>query len=350
MKGITSRSPRPRFLDRLRTGVAVDIGTAWTRMHSPATGLVQEPTIQAITRTGQVAAWGSASLVRLTRDGSSVTLERPVQAGVVANYAAFQFILRELLEQARSGRGFLRPRILIGLSPVTTKVEMAALQEACRQAAGPEIRLVLSTRAAAAGSGMPIHEVSGRMVVEAGAGCCSATVFSGGREVTTRSARVGSQAIDMALEDYLRREHQIWIGSESIRVAKERYGTTREPGAEECFGLRGMDLLTNLPRTVQVERHMLRATALPTVGRVLQLVEATMAATPPELAGDLLQNGIVLTGGMARLDGLAEDLSSFTGCPVSVPEEPELATLRGLSCLAADADACATLPGEVVRA
>jgi rod shape-determining protein MreB len=336
----------PRILDRLRAGIAIDIGTVWTRMRSPSTGELAEPTLHAVNDiTGEVLAWGRAAVAQLTRSGSAVTLERPVQAGVVADFAAFHFILGELLGRAGHRRGLLRPVVAVSTAPVMTTVELAALRDACRRAAGADVRFVLATRAAAIGSDMAIDVGTGRMVVQAGAGATCATVFSSGYEVITRCARFGAQSIDSAVEEYLRREHQIWVGAESIRVAKERYATIRASGSEESFTLRGMDLATNLPRSVAVPRSVLREAALPVVQRLLDLVGETLAGTPPELAGDLLENGIVLTGGLARLDGLAEAVAAFTGCPVRVAEAPELATLRGLSRLT---DAVAT--GSLVPA
>lgn len=323
------------ILDRLRAGIAIDIGTTWTRMHATTCGEFAEPTLVAVNEiTGDVIEWGLGAVDRLTRQGSAVTLERPVQAGVVADFTAFQFIIGNLMGRAGHRRGLLRPRVLISVAPVMTTVEMTALRNACRRAAGADVRQVSATRAAAIGSDMAIDVMRGRMVVQAGAGATSATVFSGGYEVITRCTRFGAQSIDSAVDEYLRREHQIAVGAELIRTAKERYGTIRPVGADERFTLRGMDLATNLPRTVAVERSVLREAALPVVQRLLEVVAETLAGTPPELAGDLLGNGIVLTGGLARLDGLAEEVGAITGCPVAVAEEPELATLRGLTRLA----------------
>lgn len=328
-----------KTLERYRPTVAIDVGTTWTRMLSARTGLVQEPSLLAVDRaSGEVVAWGRAAVERLRRDGAAVRVLRPTADGMVSDYAGFTLTIKTLL--GRVGGGGLRPRVLIARSPGMTAVELTALQGACREAGAERAQLLPSPLAAALGAGLPIEAVAGHMVVEAGAGACTAAVFSQGGAVVVRTARFGSGAIDSALDEYLRREYGFRAGAESIRLAKERHALAEPPVLPEVlppitamFDLRGMDQATALPRTVSLERRIFRACAWAAVTRLCDLVGQTLAETPPELAGDLLENGIALTGGLARLEGLATELSRFTGCAVHVPAEPELATVQGLSLL-----------------
>jgi rod shape-determining protein MreB len=335
-----------KWLDRLRGTVLVDIGTARTRLCSEATGMLDEPTVVATDRaTGQPTAWGHGAIAALRSKGADAALLHPVSQGIVADFHGYRFILESLVRRAcgkRRKRGWLRPLIFIAVPAVLSKVDRAVLADACRQVGAPDCRFVEASTAAAVGVGLPIQAVGGQMVVEAGAGRCTATVFSWMRPVVGRTEGIGGKVIDASLDVLLREAHQMAVGAEALRVVRERYCSLLAAEGERA-AVRGMDMATNLPRTVHLERDSLREAAWPTVRRLCDLAAATLAETPPELAGDLLVNGIGLAGGLANLEGLAAELERFTGCPVHRPDAPEWAVIRGLGTISTNPERCASL-------
>lgn len=334
MKRLGSRNVWGRMFDSFRAGVAIDLGTASIRMMTTGGFQLAEPSCHAINRsTGGVVGWGEAAVRLLERDGAAIQIGRPVESGAMADYTASTAILKDLLARAAARRGgkVMGMRMAIAIPPQLTRVERTATLDACRQAGAGQMLAVQSVVAAAAGAEIPLHEVAGHMVVEAGAGRCSAAVFSRYQPVALRSERFGSETIDVALGDLLRNQHQIWVGSQTVRRAKDQYASIAALEEGTLIGLRGMDMLTNLPRSVEVDRTVLREIAWPVVRRLCGLTAGALSELPPELAGDVLLNGITLTGGMARLQGLPEELQRFTGCPVRVAHEPELAVVRGMN-------------------
>lgn len=324
--------------DRFRQVVGVDMGTAYTRI-CRRNEAQEEPTLIALHKpTNRVLGWGDVAMEMQGRETQDVELLRPVQGGVMAHFDASAYLLRSMVRRSRRNQSesWLRPKLLLAVPPDLTPIEEQACLSVCLEAGAAGVRLIASTTAAAIGAGLDIGEPPGQMVIELGAARVSAAVFSRSGVVVCRSYRMGGEQVDASIADYFRRTYQIWIGQQTARLLKEEQATLGDRFDDREVEVRGMDLFTGLPKRVTVQRSELREVLCPFVHDLCQLIQQVLERTPPELLGDLMERGLVLTGGLARLNGLPDTLANFTGCPVTVPELPHLATTRGICAVLGD--------------
>jgi rod shape-determining protein MreB len=304
--------------------MAVDLGTANTLVYVRGRGiLLDEPSVVALNdTTGEVLAVGHEAKRMLGRTPDNITALRPMKDGVIADFEATEQMLRFFIQQVHRRRYLAKPRMVICVPSGITAVEQRAVKEAGYQAGARRVYIIEEPMAAAIGAALPVHEATGNMVVDVGGGTTEVAVISLGGIVTSLSVRSAGDDIDQAIIAWMKKEHSLMLGDRTAEEIKMTLGTafplTKEPEAE----VRGRDMVTGLPKTVVVSSAEIRHAIEEPVHDIIDAVRTTLDQTPPELAGDIMDRGVVLTGGSALLRGLDERLRHETGMPVHVAEEP----------------------------
>lgn len=303
--------------------MAIDLGTANTVVYVRGRGIVlSEPSVVAIDeRTGEVHAVGSEAQLMIGRTPASISADRPLRHGVIADFEVTEAMLRRFMEKVLSSR-FSRPRLVMCAPSGVTEVERRAVEEASLSAGAREVHLIEESLAAAIGAGLPIAEPVGRMVVDIGGGTSEVAVISLGGLVVSRSLRVGGYDLDEAITNHIRNEHRMAIGSQSAEAIKLAVAAATKQPEELVTEVRGRDLMSGLPREVQLTGEDISAAIAGPLADILAAVHATLEETPPELAADITKEGILLAGGGALLRGLDDRLEAETGMPVRVADAP----------------------------
>jgi rod shape-determining protein MreB len=303
--------------------MAIDLGTANTVVYVRGRGIVlSEPSVVAIDeRTGEVHAVGSEAQMMIGRTPASISADRPLRHGVIADFEVTEAMLRRFMEKVLSSR-FSRPRLVMCAPSGVTEVERRAVEEASLSAGAREVHLIEESLAAAIGAGLPIAEPVGRMVVDIGGGTSEVAVISLGGLVVSRSLRVGGYDLDEAITNHIRNEHRMAIGSQSAETIKLAIAAASPQQEELVSEVRGRDLTSGLPREVRLTGDEVRGAIAGPLADILAAVHATLEETPPELAADITKEGILLAGGGALLRGLDERLETETGMPVRIADAP----------------------------
>jgi rod shape-determining protein MreB len=311
--------------------MAVDLGTANTLVYVRSKGvLLDEPSVVALNAsTGELLAVGHEAKRMIGRTPEHITAIRPLKDGVIADFDATEQMLRFFIQQVHRRRYFAKPRMVICVPSGITPVEQRAVKEAGYQAGARRVYIIEEPMAAAIGAGLPVHEATGNMVVDVGGGTTEVAVISLGGVVTSLSIRTAGDDLDLAITAWMKKEHALLLGERTAEEVKLTVGTafpsTNEPEAE----IRGRDLISGLPRTVVVSSADVRQAMEEPLHAIVDAVRSTLDQTPPELAGDIMDRGIVLTGGGALLRGLDERLRHETGMPVHVAEDPLVSVAMG---------------------
>jgi len=315
--------------------MAVDLGTANTLVYVRGRGIVlNEPSVVAIDKTtGAVLAVGLEAKRMIGRTPGNIVAIRPLKDGVIADFDTTERMLRYFIQQVHKRRFLARPRVIVGVPSGITGVEQRAVEEAAEQAGARSAHLIEEPMAAAIGSDLPIHEPSGNMVVDIGGGTTEVAVISLGGIVAAESIRVGGDELDEAIIAYMKREHNLMLGERTSEELKIEIGSAYPLNQEEQAEVRGRDLVTGLPKTLVISSQEIRAAIEEPVASIIEAVKTTLDKTPPELSSDIMDRGIVLTGGGALLRGLDERLRQETGMPVHIAEQP-------LNCVAIGAGRC----------
>ncbi len=304
--------------------MAVDLGTANTLVYVRGRGiLLDEPSVVALNdTTGEVLAVGHEAKRMLGRTPDNITALRPMKDGVIADFEATEQMLRFFIQQVHRRRYLAKPRMVICVPSGITAVEQRAVKEAGYQAGARRVYIIEEPMAAAIGAGLPVHQAAGNMVVDVGGGTTEVAVISLGGVVTSLSIRTAGDDLDAAIVTWMKKEHGLLLGDRTAEEVKMTLGsafpTHEEPEAE----IRGRDLVSGLPRSVRVRAAEVRKALEEPVHSIIDAVRSTLDQTPPELAGDIMDRGIVLTGGGALLRGLDERLRHDTGMPVHIAEDP----------------------------
>ena len=315
--------------------MAVDLGTANTLVYVRGRGIVlNEPSVVAInSNSGGILAVGSEAKRMIGRTPGSIVAIRPLKDGVIADFDTTERMLRYFIKKVHRRRHLAKPRLIVCVPSGITGVEQRAVKDAGYAAGARKVFIIEEPMAAAIGAGLPVHEPTGNMVVDIGGGTSEVAVISLGGIVTSLSVRVGGDALDTSIIQYVKKEYSLMLGertAEEIKVAVgSAFPTPDEPHAE----IRGRDLVTGLPRTIVVSAEEIRRAMDEPVNAIVDAVKATLDRTPPELSGDIMDRGIVLTGGGALLQGLDERLRHETGMPIIVAE-------RTLECVALGSGKC----------
>jgi rod shape-determining protein MreB len=322
----------PSPFGRSTADLALDLGTTASRaLARGRVDVVEIPTVVAVqrsTRGRQVVATGEAARKMLGKTPAGTEVIRPVRAGAIIDFEASEAIFRVLIEAAAS-RGLFRPRLLVAVPSDLPEAERRAVQECARAAGGRDVTLVSSAMAAAIGTGLPVREPSGNMVIDLGGGRTTVAVVSLGGIVVERSIPVGGDAVDAAIGEWLRVEHGLGVGERTCEAVKELIGSAAPIDPPLTTRIRGRDLATGLPREVDLDSTALAGAIAGPVGRMRDVALAVLAETPPELAADVLERGIVVCGGGARLRNFDHLLREATGLPVLQSDEPLFGVIRG---------------------
>ncbi len=308
------------------TDIGVDLGTASVVVFVKNKGIVlNEPSVVAIDKkSGQIFSVGEAARRMLGRTPGNIIALRPLKEGVIADYDSTERMLRYFIEKACGRRFFFKPRVMVCIPSGITGVEERAVKEAAMQAGARQAYLIEEPMAAALGAGLEIAEANGTMVIDVGGGTTDIAVLSLGGVVCSRSLRVGGDKLDEAIVRYIRREFNLMIGDRSAEELKINAGTAfpHSQRIEKLMDIRGRDLVTGLPKTVTISgKQVLQAIKEP-IEAILAGTKEVLEETPPELASDIINKGIVLTGGGSLLHGFDDLLREETGLPIHVAEDP----------------------------
>ena len=311
--------------------MGIDLGTANTLVYVKGRGIViDEPSVVAVDRDRkEPLAVGSEAKNMLGRTPGNIIAIRPLKDGVIADFDITQTMLKYFINKAYSRRGPFRPRVVVGIPSGVTGVERRAVQDAALQAGAREAYVIEEPMAAAIGAGLPVEEPTGSMVVDIGGGTTEVAIISLGGLVTAKSIRVAGDELDEAIVQYVKRTYNMLIGERTGEEVKMTIGSAYSSGKEETMEIRGRDLVTGLPRTLRVTSEEIRKAIQEPVSSILEAIKITLENTPPELAADIMDRGIVMTGGGALLKGLDTLISKETGMPVHVADEPLLCVVKG---------------------
>lgn len=305
--------------------IGIDLGTANCLVHLKGKGIVLcEPSVVAIQRdTGQVLAVGEEAKKMIGRTPGNIVAIRPMKGGVIADFDVTQSMLKYLINKAIQTKSILaKPRVVICVPSGVTTVEERAVKEAAIQAGAREAYLVEEPMAAAIGAGLPVHEPTGNMVVDIGGGTTDVAIISLGGIVTSRSIRIGGDEMDDAIMQYIKRTYNLMIGDRTAEEIKINIGSAYLEDPNETYDVRGRDLVTGLPKNITVNAEEIQSALQDPITSILETIKVCLERTPPELAADIMDRGIVLIGGGASLRGLDTLVAMETGMPVHVAEDP----------------------------
>ena len=311
--------------------IGIDLGTSNILVTLKGRGVIlKEPAVVATDiKTGKILATGFEAKEMLGRTPENIRAVRPMSDGVIADYTATRLLLRNILKKVNQKYNSRRPRAVVGVPYGITEVEERAVEESTIFAGAREVYLVEEPMAAAIGAGLHVEEPSGSMVVDLGAGTTEVAVISLGGIVVSNSIRIAGDELDEDIINYIKREHNLSIGYTTAEEIKIEIGCAMPLMTEESMEIRGRDLNTGLPRNITITSTQIMGALKESVGRIVEAVKMTLEKTPPELAADLVEKGIVLTGGGALLKNLDKLLIKETNMPVFVAEDPLECVVRG---------------------
>lgn len=307
----------------LSRDMGIDLGTANTLVHVKGRGIVlREPSVVAIQRdNGEVLAVGEEAKQMIGRTPGNIIAVRPLKDGVIADFDVTQAMLKYFIGKAMDSKSFVRPRVVVGVPSGVTEVEKRAVIDASIQAGAREAYLIEEPMAAAIGAGLPVHEPTGSMVVDIGGGTTEIAVISLGGIVTSRSIRIGGDEMDASIVQYIKRTYNLMIGERTAEEIKITIGSAIVPPGNATMDIRGRDLVSGLPKTLNIKASEIKEALSEPVQKIIDAVKGTLEKTPPELAADVMDHGIMMTGGGALLRDLDRLLSKETGMPVLIAED-----------------------------
>lgn len=293
--------------------IGIDLGTANTLVYVKGKGIVvREPSVVAIDKyEGKVLAVGNAANEMIGRTPENIVAVRPMKDGVIADFDITQAMIRAFIKEADVSNVF-KPRVVVCIPSGITEVERRAVEEAVIQAGAKAVALIEEPMAAAMGAGLPVNDATGNMVVDIGGGTTEVAVISLGGIVSSRSIRIAGNALDSAIINYLKKENQINIGDKMAEDIKVAIASAYEDDEEGVYEVRGRDVATGLPKTAQIKESEIRAAISENVDEMIEAIKLTLENTPPELAADVMERGIVLTGGGALIKGLDKLITETT--------------------------------------
>ncbi|MBQ7453506.1 MAG: rod shape-determining protein [Selenomonadaceae bacterium] len=312
------------FFGGLSHDMGIDLGTANTLGHVKGRGIVlREPSVVAIkSDTGEVLAVGEEAKQMIGRTPGNIVAIRPLKDGVIADFDVTQAMLRYFIRKAMNSKSFVRPRVVVGVPSGVTEVEKRAVIDAATQAGAREAYLIEEPMAAAIGAGLPVEEATGNMVVDIGGGTTEIAVISLGGIVTSRSIRIGGDEMDSSIIQYIKRMYNLMVGERTAEEIKIKLGTAIvTPDHDRSMQIRGRDLVTGLPKNIEIKSSEVRDALNDPIFKIVDAVRSTLEKTPPELAADIMDHGIMMTGGGALLANLDKLISKETNMPVIVADD-----------------------------
>ncbi len=304
--------------------MAVDLGTANTLVYVRGRGIVlNEPSVVALnTNNGQIVAVGAEAKRMIGRTPGNIVAIRPLKDGVIADFDVTERMLRYFIQKVHRRSHMAKPRLVVAVPSGITGVEQSAVKEAGHQAGARRVYIIEEPMAAAIGAGLPIHEPTGNMVVDIGGGTTEVAVISLGGIVTSQSIRIGGDELDQAIITFGKKEYSLMLGERTAEEIKMALGSAYPSEDEPHAEIRGRDLVSGLPKTVVISAAEVRKAIEEPVNLIVDAVKNTLDKCPPELAGDVMDRGIALTGGGAMLRGLDSRIREETGMPVQVADNP----------------------------
>lgn len=327
------------FLQRLfglmSSDMAIDLGTANTLVYVKGRGIVlNEPSVVAMVSDQGITtpyAFGNEAKLMLGRTPAKIDAKRPLKDGVIADFRVAEEMIKHFIHRVHNRRSFTGPLILICVPSGSTPVERRAIQQAAENAGAREVFLIEEPMAAAIGAGLPVTEPTGSMVVDIGGGTTEVAVMSLGGVVYARSVRVGGDKMDEAIISYIRRYHNLLIGEATAEKIKKEIGAACAPesGEGKLIEIKGRDLMNGVPKELTLSEYQIAESLVEPVSQIVEAVKVALECTPPELSSDIVDKGIVLTGGGAMLRNLDLVLSNATGLPVFTADDPLTCVARG---------------------
>jgi rod shape-determining protein MreB and related proteins len=311
---------------RLSRDIGIDLGTANTLVYLVGKGIVvQEPSVVAIDQNTRIPlAVGEEAKRMMGRTPGAVTTIRPLRDGVIADFEATEMMLKHFIRKVNGGRNLVTPRVVVGIPSGVTGVERRAVMDAATQAGAREVYLIDEPMAAAIGAGMPVSEPTGSMIVDIGGGTTEVAVLSLSGSVISESVRVAGDELTDSISQYMKKVHNLVIGERTAEDIKIRIGSAypTSDNDDASMEVRGLHLLSGLPRTVMIKGPEIRESMNEPLSVIVDAVKRTLEKIPPELAGDIVDRGIVLAGGGAMLSGLDKLISHETGIILHIAENP----------------------------
>lgn len=320
-----------RLLGIFSNDLAIDLGTANTLVFMKGHGIVlREPSVVAIHQDSkEVLAVGAEAKRMLGRTPGNIVATRPLKDGVISNFEITEAMLKYFIIKVHNRKTLVRPRIIVSVPSGITQVEKRAVKESAELAGAREVYLVEQPMAAAIGVGLPIQEPSGNMIVDIGGGTTDIAVISLSGIVYSKSVRLGGDTMDEGIISYIKRKYNLLIGERTGEEIKNTLGSAYRMNENKTMQIKGRDLITGIPKTIQISEEEIRESLAEPINVILEAVKTTLERTPPELAADIIDKGIILAGGVALLRGLDVLLREETGLPTTVADDPLSAVVLG---------------------
>lgn len=320
--------------------LAIDLGTANTLVALRGKGVIlREPSVVSLHQeTHRVLSIGAEAKRMLGRVPGNIEVIRPLRGGVIADFECTMAMLRYFITKAHNRKRLVRPRIIIGIPSGITQVEKRAVRESGELAGARAVYLIEEPMAAAIGAGLPVTEPVGNMILDIGGGTTEVAVISLAGIVYSRSVRVAGDTIDDAIVNYMKRKYNLFIGERTGEEIKMQLGTLMPQDPPRTAPVTGRDLITGLPKTVQINESEIYDAILEPARIIIETVQVALERTPPELAADMIDQGIIMAGGGALLHGLDVALREETGLPVTVADDPLLSVVKGVGYLLEDSE------------
>ncbi len=319
------------ILDLASNDIGIDLGTATTLVYVKGEGVVLcEPSVVAVERgTSNVLAVGEEAKRMLGRTPGNIIAIRPMRDGVITDFEVTEAMLRHFIRKVRHRRFQVRPRIVIAIPSGITEVERRAVKESAERAGARDVFLIEEPIAAAIGVGLPIQEPVGNMIIDIGGGTTEIAVISLAGMVFSKSIRIGGDEMNEAIIEYLKKTYNLMVGERTAEDIKIKIGSAYPMEEELSLEVKGRDLIAGLPKTVTITSEEIRESLQEPLRAILEVTKMSLERTPPELAADLIEHGIVIAGGGSLLKGLDKLISEETGLPVHIAEDPVTAVANG---------------------
>ncbi len=319
------------IVDAFSTEIGIDLGTCNTLIYVRGKGIViSEPSVVAVERgTKKVVAVGVEAKRMLWKTPGDIIAIRPLRDGVIADLETTEKMIRYFINKVIPRRWFVKPRMVIGVPTCITEVERRAVEEAAYKAGAREVKVIEESLAAAIGAQIPIFEPAGHMICDIGGGTTEISVISLGGMVVSKAIRIGGDEFDEAIIKHVRNVHNLIVGEQTAENLKIKIGNAIADKKIEKMEIKGTDAITGLPRRLEIDSVEVREALQEPINAVVEEIKRTLGQTPPELAADIVERGIVMTGGGSLLKGLPKLISKETGVPVILAEDPLLCVANG---------------------
>jgi rod shape-determining protein MreB len=319
------------FTNFLSNDVAIDLGTANTLVFIRGNGIVlNEPSVVAVDQsTRKVYAVGSEAKAMLGKTPDHIAAIRPLKDGVIADFEITEMMLREFIKKSQKRKLFIRPRIIIAVPSGITEVEKRAVRDNAEHAGARDVYLLAEPVAAAIGVGLPVNKPSGNMIIDIGGGTTEIAVIALDGIVSNSSIRVAGDEMDEAIVNYVKRTYNLLIGEQTAELIKMKIGTAVKQDPELEMEVKGRDLVAGIPKTLKLTSEEIREALSEPISQIVEALKTALEETPPELAADIVDRGIVMTGGGSLLRGLDTLLKEQTNLPINVVDDPLLCVVLG---------------------